>query len=516
MDEDMEKPQSNAGEIKAPKIKANENPWYLLATLYGEAEEADQELNAKNRVAWNRYFAANLDEKTRAWLGWRHHRFLQSPHAPLIEKKTPRAEELMPFSAEELRQVEQAFAQRKGSAENITLPKSGASVDFSNVQFDRDALFDGFIFFGTANFMGAAFSGRASYDAATFLGEANFKGATFSGSTLFWDATFLGEANFNDATFSGATLSSTFFDRAAFLHEAKFSNTTFSRQRGVSFRSASFSKSVHFHSATFNRAAVNFDWAIFSELANFVETTFIGPTTFKNATFSDQNVHRGAHFRGTTFSQGAIFQSATFSGVSSFENAKMEGKTSFEGAKFETKPPEFFGAKLHEGTIWRGIKKWPTPKTAGEAGKFVDAYERLKLEMDRLKKHEDELVFFALELQSRRVLDGPRRGLPIALYGLISDYGRSYTRPLYALCAVVAFGSLPFLLSHPIAPWQSVGLSIANTLNVFGFRKDFFDSNNAIANLPTMLKILAAFQTILGTILLFLFGLGIRNRFRMK
>jgi hypothetical protein len=30
------------------------------------------------------------------------------------------------------------------------------------------------------------------------------------------------------------------------------------------------------------------------------------------------------------------------------------------------------------------------------------------------------------------------------------------------------------------------------------------------------LKVFAALQTILGTILLFLFGLGIRNKFRMK
>jgi hypothetical protein len=30
------------------------------------------------------------------------------------------------------------------------------------------------------------------------------------------------------------------------------------------------------------------------------------------------------------------------------------------------------------------------------------------------------------------------------------------------------------------------------------------------------LKILAAVQTVLGTILLFLFGLGVRNKFRMK
>jgi hypothetical protein len=46
-------------------------------------------------------------------------------------------------------------------------------------------------------------------------------------------------------------------------------------------------------------------------------------------------------------------------------------------------------------------------------------------------------------------------------------------------------------------------------------RKDFFDSHY-VENLPAALKILAAIQTILGAILLFLFGLGIRNKCRMK
>jgi hypothetical protein len=108
---------------------------------------------------------------------------------------------------------------------------------------------------------------------------------------------------------------------------------------------------------------------------------------------------------------------------------------------------------------------------------------------------------------------------PIALYGLLSDYGRSYARPLYAHFAVAAIGALVLLLSDALsstlAPWQSLGLSFANTFNVFGFRKDFFDSH-CIENLPAALKILAALQTILGVILLFLFGLGVRNKFRMK
>jgi len=52
----------------APKTKAEDNSWYLLATLYGEPRKHDDELREKNRVAWNRYVAADLDEETRARL----------------------------------------------------------------------------------------------------------------------------------------------------------------------------------------------------------------------------------------------------------------------------------------------------------------------------------------------------------------------------------------------------------------------------------------------------------------
>jgi hypothetical protein len=45
-------------------------------------------------------------------------------------------------------------------------------------------------------------------------------------------------------------------------------------------------------------------------------------------------------------------------------------------------------------------------EAGNHAGRFVDAYERLKLEMDRLRKHEDELEFFIRELQSRRIVVG--------------------------------------------------------------------------------------------------------------
>lgn len=93
--------------------------------------------------------------------------------------------------------------------------------------------------------------------------------------------------------------------------------------------------------------------------------------------------------------------------------------------------------------------------------------------MDRLKKHEDELDFFALELQSRRVLLGAWRCLPIALYGLLSDYGRSYALPFLWLLGVAAIGAMVLVFSDALPIAKSFGLSAVNTLNVFGFRKSF-------------------------------------------
>jgi hypothetical protein len=154
-----------------------------------------------------------------------------------------------------------------------------------------------------------------------------------------------------------------------------------------------------------------------------------------------------------------------------------------------------------------------SPRKKKEPGDFVRAYERLKLEIDRLKKHEDELDFFALELQSRRVLLGPWKGLPIAMYWLLSDYGRSYLRPLAWLFGTAALGASAFKFFGGLPVADAFGLSLSSMLNVFGFRKDFGFSPS---DLSAGLKILSAAQTILGTLLLFLAGLGIRNKFRMK
>jgi uncharacterized protein YjbI with pentapeptide repeats len=498
MADDKKNPESGAGEAKPLKIKAEDNPWYLLATLYGVPERRDQELRAKNRVAWNRYFAANLDDESRALvIGQRRH---------LVE-------ELAPFSPEVLESVETAFAERcKTLANKPALPPRDADIDFSNVEFEYNASFEQYLFGRYSLFRSATFTDGAHFNGATFTNEADFAGATFTFLAAFDGALFSREADFGDATFvSGAD-----FVRAAFSSMADFRRATYCDANftgaafsgGANFESASFSGKALFGSATFT-ARANFEATRFCDVAEFESVKFLRGAIFKNATF------KYAIFKSAVFLDGAKFAHATFQGLSLFVDAEMKTSTSFEGATFKTVPPQFFGVELHEGTVWPAYKYWPTPKKGDKVQEFVRAYECLKAEMDRLKRHEDELDFFALELQSRVLLGRWEWGLPIALYGLLSDYGRSYARPLYALFAVAAVGTLVLLLSGAVAPWQSLWLSIANTFNVFGFRKDFFDAAT-IEHLPAALKILALLQTIVGTILLFLFGLGVRNKFHMK
>jgi Pentapeptide repeats (9 copies) len=266
-------------------------------------------------------------------------------------------------------------------------------------------------------------------------------------------------------------------------------------------------KIAHFNDATFSSVA-GFSGAKF--LVGFFDgVNFSRNVVFRGATF------RSASFDNAVFSDEALFDGAAFSSGISFVNAEMKSVTSFEAAVFRHQPPKFFGTKLHEGTVWRNVN-WPTPTSRAEAGSFVDAYERLKLEMDRLKKHEDELDFFALELQSRRILAGRVRGLPNAIYGVLCDYGRSYVRPLVGLLVTVLVGALLYISHFGLSKYpRAFGLSVANTFGVFGFRKDFIDPH-IMESLSRFLQIVSAFQTLVGLVLLFFFGLAIRNRFRMK
>jgi hypothetical protein len=476
--------------------RANDNPWYCLATLYGEqpAQGAwDRDLAAKNRAAWNRWTTGVLSDEQRANL----------------VKNGFSESELLPLTSAEKSAFCIAFVSRSGREGEVP-PNPAEVADFTRTDFDRVVIFGGFLYAVDASFSHARFSERADFGRALFFGHADFGSATFSGFAHFLSATFSGSADFRSVTFSERAdfRYATFSDFAHFL-SAKFSGS-------ADFRSATFSLSANFGSATFS-GETSFLSATFFERVTFHSTAFSERVDFRYATFSGY-----ADFLSTMFSESADFASATFLVRANFINAQFADNTVFAHVDFRTNVPDFRGAKMHEATEWHGAN-WPlAPRDRDTAQAQVYAYERLKKEMEQLKKHEDEQFFFHNELRARRRLCrlGSGTWLLNYVYEASSDYGQSIRRPFLWIFGLFAVGSFvfagfPVFKGTRLTISQATALSFANIFSFLPIKREIMTAD-MVTGLSSAAQIIGAAQSLLGAVLLFLLGLALRGRFRMR
>ena len=167
-----EKMDTKMNAAEKPELKpANDNPWYWLATLYGEMSsdsepDQDQDIAQKNRIAWNRWFAKVLSAEQRDKL-------LKNGFSP---------EELVPWMPTEEAELAIAFIARSGRMDQ-SLPAPILPPDFSHTVFNSAVSFVGFHFPYGANFSSATFFGEANFYSATFSEECRFNSATFSRET---------------------------------------------------------------------------------------------------------------------------------------------------------------------------------------------------------------------------------------------------------------------------------------------------------------------------------------------
>jgi hypothetical protein len=151
---------------KTVKLRAEDNAWFLLATLYGQPSIGDLELQLRNRCAWNRYMANAI-----------HPDVLEK----LIGERKYSAEELNPSVASE---IERAYSERHkqaGSAANTAIPNVEPwraidfRIDFSNVAFDEPLYFKGFLFPGPITFTRASFSRYGGFPQRELRGARLFR-----------------------------------------------------------------------------------------------------------------------------------------------------------------------------------------------------------------------------------------------------------------------------------------------------------------------------------------------------
>ena len=464
--------------------------------------------------------------------------------------------------------ADEMLSQRKAFAEDGSWPqgkrppkgndqidawRAQARADFSEQEFsENEGDFKYFVFPFCADFSKATFSGGASFMRATFSGIAFFTGATFSGGADFTSATFSGNASFRWATFSG---------------DADFMRATFSGD--ASFTSATFSGEADFIWPTFSGDA-SFNGATFSGRASFSEATFSGENA--DVSFEAAKSERAFTLQGSTFATVPNFSQMDFNQAPRVDNLRLHPRRLgrlwrfFHGDPQDNRP---FGKRLKTGTlsVFKG-------RNRAEPNNLAARYRALRRLADEGHDHKLEQEFFADELRAHQFHDywflHPQL-YAIWIYEALSNIGRSLVLPLawMALCLFlftgvylqasqskdfgyltalqgIAGAALPELecasdgkydrdLQRPVferLPGDPISsawsLSARNSLIFAGgvlgqtnrqIQACLFGVQNIGGRkepaVPTFVAVMGTVQTIISLILIFLFGLALRNNFKI-
>lgn len=309
---------------------------------------------------------------------------------------------------------------------------------------------------------------------------------------------------FDGSIFNGLFISSSGFSFVSF-HLCNFqrainiSNCVF--YEGASFLRSYFKEQCHF----------NKDITFKSKLI-FTQSTFESGFTFSDCTFEDD-----VDCTNITSNDKIVFKNCTFRKNIILDGSKINSSLQFSNCTFELLP-SLVGCSI-VGDLEIDIKSIINlPARQEEISKWV----KLKYEMNRLHRHREETDFFIKELKCRALSAKWKEKILIMLYGTISDFGRSALLPLGALIyffilftALYEFtffdtnGSLEYSsylsskAAFPFIPKDAALSPHFEELN-FGPTKEF------------SIRMIQGVQFIISATLLFLIGLGIRNRLRIK
>ena len=379
--------------------------------------------------------------------------------------------------------------------------------------------------FSDADLTGISFAGFQ------FPGRANFHGITFSGPAIFRETRFSGDVSFSEAIFSSSAL----FDGSKFFGEVFFHGTEF--LGGTSFRGSIFSKGdistyyAYFSGAKFTYYT-DFDEANFITRANFDGAEFFGRASFIGIKFLDV-----ADFIGVKFSRGSSFHNASFEGRANFSDCNFDGQTDFRVKSF-AEAPRFPGISARQGIQFGNIDDFFADFVKnGDEG----SYRALKLSMGQQQARTEETAFAALELKARRYRLkseakkkklGWQRFLSWAercgywLWEKCSKSGRGFLRPLTGY--LLSWGAFTASYVLPCQGWRGdwwAGIHYA-FLKQFPFAAAFRGGTNHFSNLeqalfaaphpPGWVTALNSAQSLFALTLIFLMGLGIRHKFRLR
>jgi len=388
---------------------------------------------------------------------------------------------------------------------NFALAKFFEDATFVKTTFSDYAWFNKALFAGEANFWDASFS-RADFRGAKFEKNTEFGSAKFSDATRFHQTEFKGEAHFSDASFDGIVL----FSSITFPEDALFDSARFIEQ--ASFRRVSFTKDANFTRAIFSKEG-EFLGTDFNKIANFADARFLGPTIF---TGSNGN---------PVFLGEAIFTKV----ISNPGDALRFIEADLSRCRFlgtDVRKVHFLGVRWARIGGRDGIYDEIAPQVHGEEhplAQIEELYRELKQNYEDRRDYERAGDFHVGEKEIR--LRNPKTDrylkLLLALYKLVSGYGENYRRPLLWLGILWVYTSTSLLAGG--LTMQRSNESLLLSLNslphwgwalLYGLKTIFHLPANDFAPEGLFGHIIHALASILGPVLIALFGLALRQRLK--
>ena len=199
----------------------------------------------------------------------------------------------------------------KGAATEERQKEIWADLEMKPVPIDSpSALFYGLTFPGDADFSNAVFTGTAYFATVAFAGRVIFNNATFTHAS-FWSTAFARDANFKHAVFAGNAS----FSNVAFTGTANFENVTL--EGTTYFDCTTFSGNVFFNKAKFG-ARTDFRLATLKQAVQFDDAVFEG-----EADFNGVRSERAFSMAGTTFKMVPDFIQAHFEEAPRLDNMQV-------------------------------------------------------------------------------------------------------------------------------------------------------------------------------------------------
>lgn len=419
------------------------------------------------------------------------------------------------------------------------------NISFDAVNFgDGEVSFEGAIFgSGEVYFTNSRFgTGKLNFTQVYFEGElVTFANSDFGSSDIYFSLTNFNEASvdFSECVFNSDEVS---FHEARFGSYVLFDKTNFGDgtvdflgvrfgDKTVSFSSAVFgARDVIFSQSDFGKGDVFFNGTTFgsAEVA-FVECQFDeGTVRFfdlkcETTAFNFDSIRCKASFlmRNISNIESLSFRAASFDNVLSISNVSVNGIVDLVNTRL-TNQFSLHGIEcvLQREKYLGILKKASNPDDVERANRLKDLAENNK-------HHNLALKFHGIEMRAKRWQPKTKALSSILdlLFDILCNYGQSVARPLlywigsigiFALCYATLFkGGINSLRNI----WDVVVFSFANSLpflnaanegRIKGLEKLFDASMAASYVLPLMMT-----QGVLSVLLLFLIGLGLRNRFRL-